>query len=116
MAKVFTLNGRVRGAEIARKKSDNSPYGTKVGVLSEPDGDTVEVLFFDRFLASADAMALRGLDVTLLVEVEPQGRYLNATCLKVLAVEAPAVAVAVAPPALDLGALPVAESSEPATV
>lgn len=64
---VFHLHGTVRRVDEKRKNDDNSLYGTGLAVLSEPDGDTVEVTAFARDLAPELAQNLKGEAVHLLV-------------------------------------------------
>lgn len=96
MAKaIFHLHGLVRRVEIKRKNEDNSVYGASLSVLSEPDGDTVEVTAFTRDLPIDQAEGLKGQTVHLLVSPGARagsrgGAFLDVTLVSVVGVAAAA--------------------------
>jgi hypothetical protein len=109
MAKIFTLNGLVRSAEIQHKNADHSVWGTRMTVLSEPKGDTVEVTVFSRAMDPSAVVALEGAMVSLIVEVEvvagrTGGAFMNVSLVKVVNSELP-VAAGIAIPTSEPTAL-----------
>lgn len=97
MAKIFHLNGEVRNVVVRKKNDTGEVYGTSLTILSEPKGETVDVLAFSRVLPVADAQALEGATVDMTVGVDVNagtrgGAFLNVLVESVDVVEAPKVA------------------------
>lgn len=91
MAVVMHVQGLVRAVTPANKKSGER-FGSRINVLTEPDGDTFQVLAFDRSLSGDEAADLAGTTVDLTVEVAAEvwngNARLNATLVKVDSCEA----------------------------
>lgn len=86
---VLHLHGLVRRVETKRTNADNAVYGSSLAVLSEPDGDTVEVTAFTRDLPEADAHALKGQPVHFIVSPSARsgsrgGAFLDTTLVAVV--------------------------------
>lgn len=94
MAKIMHIKGLVRSASIQRRKSNNEPYGTRWAVLTEPKGDTCDVLVFDRVLTPSEAEQLEGHYVEITVQVSSTpgtqgGAFLNVNVESIDTVLAP---------------------------
>lgn len=87
---IVHLHGLVRRVEVKRKNADGTVYGTGISVLSEPDGDTMEVTAFIRDLPEADALDLKGKHAHLVIAVGATagsrgGAFLDTTLVSVVA-------------------------------
>lgn len=69
MANIMHIKGLVRSAAIQRKRDTNEAYGTRLSVLTEPKGDTCDVLVFERLMSPEDAEKLEDHFVELTVAV-----------------------------------------------
>jgi hypothetical protein len=95
MAKILHLRGLVRSAAPQTKQGASEPWGSRLSVLSEPKGDTVDVVAFERVLAPLDALALEGCEIDCTVDVSAVagsrgGSFLNVSLVSLESVEAPA--------------------------
>lgn len=97
MAVMARVNGLVRRTDVLRKRDDGTVFGSTLAVLSEPEGDSIEVLSWANGEYSATDLAmLKGAEVELLVEfrVKPGFRgsegTLQAILHKVISAEQPA--------------------------
>lgn len=94
MAKIMHINGEVRAVATRTKQGTNEVYGSSLTILSEPKGDTVDVLAFSRVIDPAEAVSLEGttIDATVSVDVNAGtrgGAFLNILLVSVDSVEAP---------------------------
>jgi hypothetical protein len=70
MAKIAHLYGVLRSADIARKSADNTIWGCRGSMLTEPEGDTIDLVAFDRVIDTRDFLALKGQEVHAIVEID----------------------------------------------
>lgn len=101
MPKVAHVRGNIRDVEPLNRQADSTRYGSRLTVLTEPKGETLAVTAFDRVLTEAEADALLGLDVHLIVGLAANagrngGAFLDVSLIEVFATAKPAV-VAAAP-------------------
>lgn len=69
MAKIAHINGLVRSVRTLTKNDTGEAFATILTVLSEPDGETVDVTAWPRSLPVADAPELKGLTIDATVEI-----------------------------------------------
>lgn len=88
MARIAHIYGDVRAADLGTKTDaatgQSNVWGTRLSILTEPKGDTMEVTAFAREFAPADLRELEGKGVHAIVELEANGgrnggAFLNAT-------------------------------------
>ncbi|WP_084126535.1 hypothetical protein [Demequina sp. NBRC 110054] len=95
MAKIMHITGRAVRADILRRKSDQAVYGACVTVLTEPRGDTCEVLVFESVIPAVEVLDLQDMTIDATVAVDTAERGMFAVKMVTLdAVTAPAPAAA----------------------
>lgn len=70
MAKIIHIYGEVRSAEVAKKAATGEVYGTRFSILSEPEGDTIDLLAFARVIDPEILIALKRVSVHAVAELE----------------------------------------------
>jgi len=81
MAKIAHIYGTLRSVEPATKSGTNEVWGSRASILSEPKGDSFDVVAFAREHSPRELQALEGTDVHAIVDVDVtagvRGAFLN---------------------------------------
>lgn len=83
MAKIIHAYGTVRTVEKAFKRGTTDCYGTHIGILTEPDGDTLRITAFERTLAPHVAEAMVGTEVHAIVGQEQRGNFTDSNLVSI---------------------------------
>lgn len=83
MAKVIHVYGTVRTVERALKRGTMDCYGSHIGILTEPGGDTLRITAFERTLAPAQAESLVGTDVHAIVGQDQRGNFTDSNLIAI---------------------------------
>lgn len=70
MAKIAHIYGVLRSADLATKTGTNEVFGVRGSILSEPEGDTIDVLAFSREVDSQSLLAMKGQGVHAVVTLD----------------------------------------------
>lgn len=108
MAKIAHIYGALRSAELATKSGTNEVWGCRGTILSEPEGDTFDVVAFSRVIDPQTFLHLKGQDVHAIVEVDVTagsrgGAFLNVS-IRSIEPRVPVVVAIPSPTAEDAAA------------